>query len=158
MTLFGSFLTPLPPCDIFQFQMTDFLGLNCFEILNELKSKYLLKPYLALCQKVFLPKALKTVFQKGVVTLCWTPPPLRVSRIIWMTPNNQQKIIDRTVSMTDTWKWRSTCPLCCKPWIRWSCHQGPWSPHACRSLRQQSLFIRIFSVCFNRFPWICSET
>ncbi len=42
-----------------------FLGLNCFEILNVIEGKYLLKPYLALCQKVFLPKALKTVFQKS---------------------------------------------------------------------------------------------
>jgi hypothetical protein len=61
------------------------LGLNCFEILNEFKRKYLLKHY-----KVFLSKALKTVFQKAKkvgVTFCRTTPrPLRVSRIIWMTP------------------------------------------------------------------------
>ncbi len=39
-----------------------FLGLNCFEILNDLERKYLSKPYLALWHNFFLPKAFKTKF------------------------------------------------------------------------------------------------
>ncbi len=66
MTLFGTFLNPPSP-SVWHFFIFDnlFLGLNCFKILKELARKYLLKPYLALWQKVFLPKALKTVFTKA---------------------------------------------------------------------------------------------
>jgi hypothetical protein len=35
---------------------------------------------------LLLDKALKTVLQKVCVTFCRNPPPLRVSRIILMTP------------------------------------------------------------------------
>ncbi len=52
-------------CDIFQFFADWFLGINCFEILNGLGRKYLLKLYLAFWQKVFLPKELNAVFQKA---------------------------------------------------------------------------------------------
>jgi hypothetical protein len=87
VTLFWHFSDPPPP--VWHFSIFDdwFLGLNCFEILNKFKIKYLLNPYLALWQKDFLPKALKTVFQRAKKEVWhFVDPPLRVSRIIWMSP------------------------------------------------------------------------
>ncbi len=53
---------PPPPCDIFIFLNHWFLGINCSEISNELETKYLLKPHLALWQKISYTKQLITVF------------------------------------------------------------------------------------------------
>jgi hypothetical protein len=57
---YGTFLT-LPPVWHFSIFADWFY---CFLILNEIERKYLYKTYLALWHKVFLPKALKTVFYK----------------------------------------------------------------------------------------------
>ncbi len=89
---FLALFCPPPPPPVWHSSFFDdwFLGLYCFEILNLLKRKFILKLYLALWRQVFLPKALKIVLlkmKKVCVTLRWTPsPPLRVSRIFWMIP------------------------------------------------------------------------
>ncbi len=84
----STFLTPPPP--VWHFSIFDdwFLGLNCSKISNELERKFLLGPYLALWQKVSCPKAIIPSFlkQKKVCVTFRRPPPLWVSRIIWMTP------------------------------------------------------------------------
>ncbi len=95
----GTFLT------MWHFSIFDewFLGTNCFEILNELEWKYLLKHYLAWWWEVFFPKAFKTVFHKAKKYVWhFAPPPPSECHVLFEWPLNSILF-----KISNTVKWQS---------------------------------------------------
>jgi len=83
----------------FKFLIAQFYRIVCLEMWNKQARKYLL-PNIAGKLDFLLPKALhkKCVLKvKKLVTYCRTPPPLKVSRIIWMAPQGLRHIIRRVL-------------------------------------------------------------
>ncbi len=86
--ILDTFLTPTPPL-VWHFSLSNhwFLGLKCSKISNELK-KVSIEAFP--CDKI--PKSQSSKKAKKVcVTFLLTPPPFRMSRIIWMAPNKVQQ-------------------------------------------------------------------